>query len=146
MTSDMLLGLLIGAVLFVSGLALAGLCLWWRAGRTEGARWWVRCEPHPQDRMRPHHEGLALVLIPVFAETLMLLALVAVLGPMLAPVSGPTLTLALVVALAQAVLYGVAHFATWQRWILPLWAYPSWLLQTRRAEAEHLRAQRRGRR
>lgn len=134
MTSDILAGLVIGVVLFLAAALLASVCLWWRVGTSASARWWVRREPIEHRRTYPFSEGIALVLLPVMAETLAMLGAVAVLGPVLAPVEGITLVAALGAALFQAALYVIAHGATWQRWILPLWAYPAWLRETRRRE------------
>ena len=53
---------------------------------------------------------------------------------MFAPLEGVTLVAALGAVLFQAILYVIAHGATWQRWILPVWAYPAWLCETRRRE------------
>lgn len=138
MTSDILAGFVIGAVLFLVAGLLAALCVWWRVGSSASARWWVRREPIQQLRTRPFFEGIALVLLPVLAETIAMLGVVAVLGPMFAPVEGVALAVTLGVVLFQAILYLVAHAATWQRWILPMWAYPSWLRETRRQERELL--------
>lgn len=140
MTSDTLAGFVIGAVLFLVAALLASVCLWWRVGTSAAARWWVRREPIQHRRPYPFSEGIALVLLPVLAETIAMLGVVAVLGPMFAPVEGVTLAVALGAVLFQAALYVIAHWATWQRWILPLWIYPAWLRETRRAEVEQLRA------
>ena len=134
MTSDILAGLVIGVVLFLAAALLASVCLWWRVGTSASARWWVRREPIEHRRRYPFAEGIALVLLPVLAETLAMLGIVAVLGPVLAPVEGIALVAALGAVLFQAALYVIAHGATWQRWILPLWAYPAWLCETRRRE------------
>ena len=134
MTSDILAGLVIGVVLFLAAALLASVCLWWRVGTSASARWWVRREPIEHRRTYPFSEGIALVLLPVMAETLAMLGIVAVLGPVFAPVEGIALVAALGAVLFQAGLYVIAHGATWQRWILPLWAYPAWLCETRRRE------------
>lgn len=131
-------GLVIGAVLFLGAALLVAVCLWWRVGTSASARWWVRREPIEHQRTYPFSEGIALVLLPVMAETLAMLGVVAVLGPVVAPVEGVTLVAALGLALVQAILYGIAHWVTWQRWILPMWAYPAWLRETRRRERDLL--------
>lgn len=133
-TSDILTGLVIGVVLFLGAAQLASVCLWWRIGTSASARWWVRREPIEHRRTYPFSEGIALVLLPVMAETLAMLDVVAVLGPVVAPLEGVTLVAALGAVLFQAALYVIAHVATWQRWILPVWAYPAWLRETRRRE------------
>src|SRR5699024_5551367 len=94
--------------------------------------------PLPQQHTRPSLEGPALVLLPVLAETLVVLGGASVLGPVLAPVSGLTLVLVLVVVIFQLALSVTAHSMTWPRWILPLWVYPSWLRETRRHEKTQL--------
>ena len=134
MTSDILAGLVIGVVLFLAAALLASVCMWWRVGTSASVRWWVRREPIEHRRTYPFSEGIALVLLPVMAETLAMLGVVVVLGPVLAPVEGITLVAALGAVLFQAILFVIAHGATWQRWILPLWAYPAWLRETRRRE------------
>ena len=130
MTSDILAGLVIGVVLFLAAALLASVCLWWRVGTSASARWWVRREPIEHRRTYPFSKGIALVLLPVMAKTLAMLGVVVV----LAPVEGITLVAALGAVLFQAILFVIAHGATWQRWILPLWAYPAWLRETRRRE------------
>lgn len=140
MSGDILLGLLVCGALFLAASLLGALCLWWRWGAGPAARWWVRREPIQDLRGFPLFEGLALVLLPVFAETLGALGIVAIVGPFVSPPSGMGLVVLLVVVVFQAVLYVVAHGATWQRRILPLWAYPSWLRPQRRAEREWSRA------
>lgn len=138
MTSDMMIGLAVGVGLIVAGALLGVLCLWSRAGRSPSARWWVAKAPIPQQRTRPPLEGVGLVILPMIAETLVVLGFVAMLGPVLAPVSGLILVLVLVVAISQLVFYVTAHSMTWQRWILPLWVYPAWLRETRRQETAQL--------
>ena len=130
MTSDILAGLVIGVVLFLAAALLASVCLWWRVGTSASARWWVRREPIEHRRTYPFSKGIALVLLSVMAKTLAMLGVVVV----LAPVEGITLVAALGAVLFQAILFVIAHGATWQRWILPLWAYPAWLRETRRRE------------
>lgn len=136
MSADLLIGLFVSVGLLLGGLVLGGVWIWSRAGRSRAARWWVRRGPITELRGAPTFEGLAMVLLPLFAQVLLLLALVAVAGPMISPLTGPMLWAALAVALVQAALCVVAHFAWWQRRILPLWAYPSWLRELRRQERE----------
>lgn len=138
MSSEMIIGLVVGAGLILAGALLGVLCVWSRGGGSAAARWWVAKAPLPQQHTRPSLEGPALVLLPVLAETLVVLGGASVLGPVLAPVSGLTLVLVLVVAIFQLALYVTAHSMTWQRWILPLWVYPSWLRETRRHEKTQL--------
>ena len=134
MTSDLIIGFVVGAGLWAAAVVVAALSLWSRLGGSPSPRWWVAKGPIPQLRSRPPFEGTALVILPLLAQTLAVLGAVAVLGPVLAPISGVSLALVLAVAVVQAVLFVSAHLMSWQRWILPLWIYPGWLRETRRQE------------
>ena len=47
-----------------------------------------------------------------------------------------------VLVIVELALWLLMLLLTVYRWILPLWMYPAWLRETRRAEVEHLKAHR----
>lgn len=140
MSQDVVIGLVAGTSLIALGVALAWVSLWWRAGRSRAARWWVSPRPELPFANRPRFDAIALVLVPMAAETSLALAVAVMVGPVVAPISGVTLLVAVVAGLLQCALFIFAHTLFWQRLVLPLWVYPAWLRETRRQQRASLPA------
>lgn len=123
---------LVGGVLLM-------LSAWFRWGRSQAARWWVR--RRPVDRMGFMHaagEGVALGLVPylgqlmaAFGVVLLLAVHPAVRELLYAPVMWTVVALEIVLAIVVMILVS-------NRQILALFVYPGWLRPQRRAERQWL--------
>lgn len=142
MSMDVVISVLVGLAAAGTGAVLLLLAAWWRWGRSSAARFWARRVHIDQAAHYATGESLALAWTPLLGQTLLVagpaIPLIAALG------SGTTAANALIGVLVavELVLWIVMLLMTVYRWILPLWMYPTWLRETRRAEVEHLKAQR----
>lgn len=84
------------------------------------------------------------MLLPAAAETLLVLGLVILVGPFLAPVAGASLYGLLALAVLQSVILVGAWWINAYRWVLPLWVYPAWLREERARDREVLQSRERG--
>ncbi|WP_374929467.1 hypothetical protein [Kytococcus sedentarius] len=125
------------------GLALlfAVLAVWSRRGRSRAARWWVRRIPiEHANSYSSASEAIALALLPYGAQLHMVAGLLVLAHQSLREaVFGPLAGTVVIgeVLLGIAVTVPLAH-----RYVLPLPLYPAWLQPQRRAERDHLAAQR----
>ena len=141
MSHDVMIGLVVGTCLIAVGVALAAVSVWSRAGRSRRARWWVSPRPDLPFVNRPRYHAVALVILPMFAEACVALAVVVMLGPVVAPITGVALLAAVIVGLLQFAFFIFARMLCWQRVVLTLWVYPSWLRETRRQQRALLPAE-----
>lgn len=133
-----LIGTTVGVSMIVAGLVLGGYCLWWRAGRSSATRWWMRTEPVELVQGVPPFEALALVWLPIAAETLMFIGTLVSLGPWLAVNLDLALYPLVLLSGCQFLLFiGARHVSSHR--VLPLWIYPGWLRDERAADARWLR-------
>ncbi len=117
-------------VLFtVLGLLLLGGSLWSRAGRSDGARWWVGSA---------NTERAVLVLFPALG----VVAVLAGLTPLTEDSHALTVATGLLVMLLLAIAVGWGVFSL----PLPRWAKPAWFAKRTayRAEARRKRARQTG--
>lgn len=120
-------------MLALIGAGLVALAVWFRAGTSRAARWWV-CSDASQLRGYGGSwakEHIALVMVPYLAQLLLLLAVA------LLPVFHQTV--AILVLLAQVAVGGIMGGLLRYRYILPLWMYPAWLRPVREQEQQELR-------
>lgn len=139
MSTDDVIGLVVGGGIAMMGLLFAAACVWWRRGRSRRARWWVRSTPvHLMERFPPL-EAVALALAPVFAQTLVAMGVLVGLGPTLSRELSTMLGPLVVALLLQSMLWIFVWGISAYRWVLPIWVYPAWLREQRRADATWLR-------
>lgn len=134
----LLLSVGLGALLVLTGVVLLIACLWWRMGASPSARWWVRREPIDAASRRPVSEGAALVLLPMLAVTLMGAGLVAALFTAVDRYEPWAIVILVLVMLGICAGWFVARLLVLNRTVLPLWLYPGWLREHRRAERNSL--------
>lgn len=128
-----LLALCAGAVLAL----LALLCRWGRGG---WARSWARTGGLQRPGGYAYGEITVLVVLPLVAQTLLVVGLVAlVLSLDVLRESGGTVLIPIAV-IGELVLWSVLLVATGYRSIMPLWVYPSWLRPQRRRERDLIRS------
>ncbi|WP_270409567.1 hypothetical protein [Brachybacterium paraconglomeratum] len=133
---------LVALALFLFGGALAALAMLCRAGRGRVFRAWVDTHGAGPGRGFAYAETTVLVLLPMCAQTVFVaggvvgLASVDVLREAMASVLVPA------AVILELLIWVVLLLLIGYRSVLPLWIYPAWLRETRRAEVEHLRAQR----
>ncbi|OFT62629.1 hypothetical protein HMPREF3159_03715 [Brachybacterium sp. HMSC06H03] len=142
MSMDVAISFLMGLVVAGAGAALLLLAAWFRWGRSTAARRWARRIHIDQAANYAAVEALALAWTPMIAQTLLLAAPAIPLVALLGRGSEAASTVIGVLVIVELVLWMAMLLLTVYRWILPLWMYPAWLRETRRAEVEHLKAQR----
>ena len=136
---EMVAALLLGVLLAAVGAAVSLLAAWFRWGRSTAARRWARRKHIDQAADYANLEALALAWTPMLGQTLLLAGLVVPLVALLGigtPAAKAVIGLLMVLELGAWI---VMLLMTVYRWILPLWMYPGWLREIRRAEVDHLR-------
>ena len=119
---------MLSVVLGAAGFLLAALTVWFRAGTSRAARWWVRTA---DSAPRYAAESVALLLVPYFAQFALVLAIaaLAVFHEVFAA------AVLLVEFIAGASFVAPVRY----RRLLPLWLYPAWLRPEREREQAELR-------
>lgn len=139
---DVAISVLIGLAMAGAGALLLILAAWFRRGRSTASRRWARRIHIDRATNYAGVEALALAWTPMLAQTLLLTAPVIPLVALLGRGSEAASTVIGVLVIVEVALWLLMLLLTVYRWILPLWLYPAWLRETRRAEVEHLKAHR----